>query len=315
VSRNASEGRIRAALAAALLGCSAGGCTGEPADDDSSPIDDDGWPDDDSATDDDSTPDDDTTADDDATPDDDTEPDDDTLPEGNYLAVNGQVLRMGDLAPVTSADGAEVEAFDPAPLFSGETLLNLGTSAVDDTGLYSFDALDITANPWALVFRVDDPGDVWAPTGTFLPSHLWDGIVDTIEDWPLLVLPAGYDPAIDAALAGAGWAGPPLVEAQAILFSIQDGAGTPLDGAVVSPADGGVVYYSDADLLGGDPAQGFLTGGSPNTATSAAAGGLVVVMTAPFGPYEPFLDGYAFVPQIASGLPDMICMVAVRSLL
>ncbi len=214
---------------------------------------------------------------DDADSDTDTDTDTDS-PESGWTVSGVSVDFMTQAA---AAKGLTVALADPEPAVSGGELDILGTTSTAADGTFSIGGIE--GNPSLGAFLLVSGGGNMS-TATAVASTLYSGFGDGDElaDQDALVISGTMASGIDASLASLG-VSKSINETGVLFIAVLDAAGNPVGGAEVS--DGGwgqSIFYLDADS--GDGL--FTTGGRPNTATSAAAGGFAVIPGASIATYE-----------------------------
>ena len=222
------------------------------------------------------------------------------------FTVHGAAIDFMTREPV--AAGLCVDIVDPTgTLVSGDAadLEVLSSAVVEEGG--TFAVADVqTESEVGLFIVLRDCADegVHMPTATGIEVGAYADVEDggsiavTGLVFPLVMV----DQAIDPSLAGIA---EESVKVTGFMTSFVLNAGVPVEGAVVEGQDA-LVLYLDAD-----PTDGvFTTAGEMNTATSAAAGGTVMVPAAPLTTYTCTHETDTFGAQVFGSMPGLATVMA-----
>jgi len=217
------------------------------------------------------------------------------------FTVSGNLLSFPEN---TAAADVCVQLVDPTDALLGTgDLIVLGTTTADASGAYEITDV-VTDAAYGIFVLADDcaaEAAFWG-TATAIPTDAYAdaGEGDVVTGNGIVMSAAGLA-AYQADLTTVGYAGTVETEGAAlVLVGVESG---PIDGGVVT-CGACTPYYMSA-ITGGDV---FGTTGSANTATAAAAQGMVMIPGAPAGAFDVTATGYTFPTTLFGSLPGILAV-------
>jgi hypothetical protein len=231
------------------------------------------------------------------------ETDTDTDIQETTITLNGTGIDIATQSPV--AEGLCVDIIDPTNAVTGGDSEILASTTIGADGSFSVDGIT-TKPPFGMFVSIADCADateatVWASlTGLLAPSYKNLNNGDTL-DVTAASVNVGLLAGIEDSLTAAG-ATEKAAEAGAMIAYVNDADGNPITGGTVSCDGCGTFYYFDAD-----PSDGLFTNATTgiNTATDAAAGGMVLLLAPGTSTYQAAADGLEFDGLLFGGSPGV----------
>jgi hypothetical protein len=216
--------------------------------------------------------------------------------------VNGKVLDL--LTHNPAAEGLCVYAADPTGAIAGGNIMDsiLAETVVGSGGAYELSDI-VTTSSFGLLFLVQDCDSEGAvmPTATDMGRSTYSSLQagDVISDYTIYSVDIATKNTFQSLLTVAGYTGN-LDSDGALLGFVEDNAGTPVGGAVVTGPASSTTYY-------------FYGKGFNTTGTVAAAGSMFIIPGPPVYFYSCAAKGYTFDNVMAYGLPGYIDLVEITA--